>query len=620
MIRLVVLLACAADRPDDPVDGPSGDAVGAAAAPAGGWTWVASLVLGTAPGEVRFEGAVAEPAWDVADDAQHALVRVPALPVGPAQLQVGGETLPFEVTAPWFVEVGPAVGLATPHDVSDAPPGCSQAQTGVGFADVDLDGDLDGFFGHFGAPGRLYENAGDTSGDGLPDFADRGTDWGLPDVDSIAGVFFADWDDDGDPDLLLGRVGSNVALENRMIPDGSPSWRDVTAISGLGGTNQRTMGFGFGDYDGDGDLDVYEVNHSLCFPDDDPTNDQRSGDHLWRNDGGHVFADVSDDLDPDVLDRFGFSAIWLDLDRDADQDLWVVNDWTTGSGRSAVWRNDGPDGADGWRFTNITDESGISPIKDASGGTINAMGGAVGDVDRDGLPDFAFTNLGNNGLVLSGADGGWSLASAALGVERATLPWDTQSATWGVHLADLDLDRDLDVVYIGGALKWGAAQPHALFENTGSGGQWIDRTWDGGLSSPRHGKASAQLDLDGDGLLDLVVANWGDVPEVWHNRFRNGDDSPVRWLAIDPAGDGVTVNREGFGAIVEVTFDDGIVETCFHNPVPSLGGTSDPACWFGLGEATVTRVDVVWPDGVRETVPVSTTGYPWSERRLRVER
>jgi enediyne biosynthesis protein E4 len=608
-VLLTLLLSACGGAPDDTLPPDPGPAVRACpAAPAGGWLLVKSLEVDEPPGPAALDGAALEERWSAPADVLHHLYRVPDLAPGTVELTVGGASLAFDVTEPGFGDVAADIGLDAPHDVSDADPACSEAQTGVGFADVDADGDLDGFFGGFSSPTRAYENLG---GPGLPQFVDSALAWGFPDVDKVAGVFFADWDDDGDPDLLLARLGTNVALENRLIPDGAPGWRDVTALSGLGTTDQRTMGFGFGDYDGDGDLDVYEVNHSRCFPDGDPKNDQLSADHLWRNDGDHVFTDVSALLNPDVMDRFGFTAIWLDLDRDADQDLWVVNDWTTGSGRSAVWRNDGPDGADGWSFTEITAESGISPAFDVNEKTINAMGGAVGDLNRDGLPDFAFTNIGPNQLTVSDPSGTWHARAHELGLSRGLQAWDKPSVTWGAHLADLDLDRDLDVVYVGGALKGGDPQPHALFENLGT--TFVERTWEAGLSSPRHGKASAQLDLDGDGHLELVVANWGAPPEVWHNLA--GDRVAHHWLAIDPVGDGDRVNRDGFGAIVELSFDDGVVETCFHNPVPSLGGTSDPACWFGLGSETSVTGAVIWPDGTVAEIPISGV-----DRRVEVAR
>lgn len=533
------------------------------------------------------------------------------LAAGPTEVTLtdptgGAQRLPVEVVIPTFVDVAAQTGLDPVHDVSGWPSACAQSLTGIGFADVDLDGDLDAVFGNIGADSLFFRNDGDRDGDGLPDFVDDTAGIGLLGHDRVANVSFVDYDNDGDPDLFLGRRGENRLLRNRVIPDGRVGFDDVTASSGLAGLEQRTMGSGWGDYDGDGDLDLYVVNHAWCFPNNDPEVDHRGADHLYRNDAG-VFVDVSELLPDDfgeVTRRFGFTAIWVDYDRDTDLDLFVFNDHVAGGGSGVLFRND--PGMGERRFTNVAPATSFSRGPDALGKGINAMGGAVGDVNHDGLPDVAFSNIGPNFLLLSAkVDGAFVFreASEQAGVQRTFLPWEDRSVTWATHLFDGDNDGDLDVLYVGGVLKGLEPQPHAFFENKGDN-TFVDRTWAVGLESPRHGKGSALVDLDEDGFLDLVIANWSDRLEVYHNAARARGNAN-HWLAFELVGDGERVSRDAFGSILEVTTPDGVVHTCFRNPMPSLSGTGDPACRVGLGEFTrVDTVRVFWPDGSTQDVAV----------------
>ncbi|MGH7540772.1 MAG: FG-GAP repeat domain-containing protein, partial [Gemmatimonadota bacterium] len=143
----------------------------------------------------------------------------------------------------------------------------------------------------------------------------------------------------------------------------------------------------------------------------------------------------------------------------------------------------------------------------------NGSGVAVGDVDGDGLADVYFARLeGPNALYRN--LGGWRFeeVTAAAGVGAP----DRYST--GVVLADVDGDGDLDLLLtaVGG--------PTALYENDGSG-RFRDVTAEAGLESDRGSTTMALADVEGDGDLDLYVANY--------KRATVGDLFPPEERALD---------------------------------------------------------------------------------------
>lgn len=519
----------------------------------------------------------------------------------PPQLEPGATTLSvhrrlvpessderaIEIVEPIFAEVAAATGLAQVHDASNSPSECAESHTGLAFGDVDDDGWPDAFVGHVGSGGRLLLSRGDLDGDGLPDFEDATEALGLGGLDQVSMATFVDLEGDGDLDLFVGRRGENRVLANRLVPEGTPGFVDVTAAVGLGVDNQRTMGVAFGDYDGDDDLDLYVVNHAFCFP--QAGSEIRAGDHLYRNDGG-AFVERTELLDADVLSSVGFSASWVDVERDGDLDLIVINDDVGGSigNPNGLWLNEGPrEGALEHAFRDASRSSGVGIER------VNGMGLALGDVNRDGFVDLAFSNIGENVLLLNAGDGTFVDVSAEAGIRRAELPWARTSITWAAHLLDHDDDGDLDLYYAGGRIKGEALVPDAFFENLGDG-TFGDRTWAAGLTDPAPGKASALVDLDRDGAWELATTAWGHELRVYRNelprlRPRN------HWLDVELHGRGG--NREAVGAIVELRTADG-TQTCFHTNRPSLGAGGETACHFGLGSRTeIEALTITWPDG-----------------------
>ncbi|MBX2800797.1 MAG: CRTAC1 family protein [Myxococcales bacterium] len=567
-----------------------------------------------------------EPHQPLNAESTHGVWQLPAdLPLGSVTVTFTGaeghvDREQIEVMAPWFRDVAGEVGLTTAQRIAGWPINCARSLTAVGVADVDLDGRIDVLQGNLTGTSTLWLNR--DQGTALPTFEPSDA---LPELDLVTGVSFADWDNDGDQDVFVGRRGPNRMFRNDLMETGTLSFVDVTGPSRILQQDQRTVGAAFGDYDGDGLLDLYEVNHVWCFPTGQGAQSGTStakgkggqsghneADHLYRNLGDGRFLDTTrrlpDDLEQ-VSGRFGFSAIWLDLDRNGTQDLWVVNDHAAGSGRSVLFRNLGPNDGGLIEFVDASDETGIAPVRDSFGKTINGMGGDLGDVNKDGHPDFVFSNIGPNFLMQSVGDGTWEDASDQYGLRRALLPWSNRSVTWATHLFDVDNDADLDPLFVGGTILGGSPMPHALFENLGDG-TMQDVSWTAGVASPGKGHSSALVDLDRDGWLDWIVANWAGPPEIWRNELSDRLDH--HWLVVELEGDGVEVNRDGLGAIVELVANDGrVLDTCWRHPRPSMAATGEPGCHFGLGtDDRSVRVRVTWPGQERiqlvQGVPVDT--------------
>ncbi|MDP3057523.1 MAG: VCBS repeat-containing protein [bacterium] len=118
------------------------------------------------------------------------------------------------------------------------------------FADLDNDGDYDLLIGEEGGVSYAYENTGSNTS---PTWTAKPV-WNAPDVGEEAAPAFADLDNDGDYDLLIGEhFGSSAAYENTGSKT-SPTWTAKPAWS------VPDVGFmvrpAFADLDNDGDYDL----------------------------------------------------------------------------------------------------------------------------------------------------------------------------------------------------------------------------------------------------------------------------------------------------------------------------------------------------------------------------
>ncbi len=125
----------------------------------------------------------------------------------------------------------------------------------------------------------------------------------------------------------------------------------------------------------------------------------------------------------------------------------------------------------------------------------NGSGLALGDMDGDGLTDIYFSRLDGPNVLYRNL-GDWRFEDVT---EQAGVAAPGRFST-GAVFADVDGDRDLDL------LVTSMEGANAFFENNGDG-TFTERTEEAGLSSHYYGTTQALADVDGDGDLDLYVAN-----------------------------------------------------------------------------------------------------------------
>ena len=302
-------------------------------------------------------------------------------------------------------------------------------------------------------------------------------------------ALFADFDNDGDQDVILGRSLLKTSyLENRQgvfYQHPIPKFMPMAALS-----------MSAADYNMDGLLDVYICTYRPAAPagaspaggvaqskDDDfdwPDEffdinlareyRQRESEHRRRkggtvldqlgppnvllvNRGGGRFEPAPENNTVGIW-RNSMQATWGDYNRDGRPDPYIANDW----GLDVLFRNDGSGG-----FTDVTTQSGITSYG-------YAMGASWGDYDNDGHDDLYVSNMysdpgrritkqipGLEKMFIESAAGNWLYRRIANGKFEQVAGLMPPSMTvmnagwsWGGCFADFDNDSFLDLYVLNG--------------------------------------------------------------------------------------------------------------------------------------------------------------------------
>lgn len=454
-----------------------------------------------------------------------------------------------------------------PHDPQRAST-CAGNAAGAAWADVDGDGNLDVYLPDPSGPGQLWVAGARAR------FTRRSLrEAGIPAASANA-ASFADYDDDGRPDLYIAARGPDLLLHNL----GGGRFEDVATTAGTADSGPGTSA-AWADYDGDGRLDVFVTDGDNCGE------ARATPDHLFRNDGGGRFADVTSSLGGggSATDGIGLQGVWSDVDGDGDPDLYLANDHL-GLRANQLWRNDGA-GPRGWRFTPAGRSSGAAVA-------MSSMGAASGDVDGDGRPDLVISDMGRPPLVLLRR--GRSYAARTLPASPAS----RHPISWGVALADFDNDGHADVLAAGGALGLDRGrQPDTLYLGNGRGGFAVAGRASG-IGDGGRGRGVAVADVNRDGLLDVLITRLGQAPLLLVN---HGAARPTRrhWLELTLRG--TRSPRDPCGAVVRATAGR-------WRAVRTLSCGSDGAAssehlvHLGLGSRRRVRLTIHWPSGRRQQI------------------
>lgn len=487
------------------------------------------------------------------------------------------------------------------------------------------------------------------------------------------GVAVLDFDRDGWPDVHLTQAGRwslrgdpSNAIDRLFRNDGQGHFTDVTAAAGVF-ESSFSQGVTSGDFDNDGFPDLYVANIGQ--------------NRFFHNHGDGTFSEITEATGT-AGDAWSLSAALADLNRDGLPDLYVVNYLggsevferaCTHNGRPVQCQPSSFPGeqdrlylnlGDG-RFQDVTQTSGIERPNG------KGMGLVVADFDDSGTPDLFIANdTTANFLFLNETEPAGPLQFSERGVVSG-VAFSNQGkpqSSMGVAVGDVNGDERLDLLvtnFIREASNLFIQLPGQLFEDRAPAAGVFE------ASINRMGWGAQFLDADGDGHLDLVVANGhlddyssDGVPfrmttQCLRNRGDGRfDDVPPAKLGLyfSTPGLGRAIarldwNRDGredfgithvdrpFGLLTNVTNSGG------HRLTIRLSGTSssrdavgavvrvnignrslvrhvtagdgfqasnERAVFVGLGNATqADSIHVRWPHGAEQTFPNLPADQEW---------
>ncbi len=447
---------------------------------------------------------------------------------------------------------------------------------------------------------HLYRNNGNgTFSDVTQDAHVGGTAWGF-------GCVAADYDNDGQTDLLVTNFGNNALYHN----NGNGTFSDVAEHAGIAGGNIWHTGAAFADYDGDGYLDLYVAGY-LDFDQKNPvlkTCNYRgvevhacgplgykgAPDVLYHNNHDGTFTDVTEKAH--VVDRnlfYGFTVVFDDFDDDGLPDIFVAND----SNPNYLYRNKG-DGT----FEEIGVSSGVAYNSD--GKEMSSMGVAAGDYDNDGRTDLFITTFANDNYVLFHNEGKSTFSDLSFqsGIGERTIP----HLGWATFFLDYDNDGWKDLFDASGHVypevdgRLGAEtyrEPLQLFRNLHNG-KFAEVSKEVGLlrMEARSARGGAYCDYDNDGDVDILVSNIDGTPQLLENVGGN----QANWLEMKL--EGTVSNRDAIGAKVKLTAGD-LIQYDHVRAGSSFISGNDLRLHFGLGDHSMAdSIEVLWPSGKKDQV------------------
>ena len=494
---------------------------------------------------------------------------------------------PQDVPEPWLI---PVSIFDSPYDIGrfsdvagDLGIDVNAMSGGTILDDFNGDGFVDIVVSSWGLrdPMHYFENRGDGT------FQDQSSQAGLEGLNSGLNMSQADYDNDGDVDILVLRgawLGSEGRLPNSLLRnDGNGHFEDVTEESGILSFHPTQTAVWF-DYNGDGWLDLFIGNESH--------ERERHNCELYRNNQDGTFTECARESGLSFRGYVKGTAA-ADIDNDGYMDLFV----SVQMGPNKLFRNLGPDkGKDGsWRFEEIAAKAGVrEPIHsfpcwffdyNNDGWQDLFIAGykiqSVGDVAADymGIPHQASKAK----LYQNRGDGTFDDATKKLGLDKVL-------HTMGCNYGDLDNDGFLDF-YVGtGEPDLGTLIPNRMFRNNHAEG-FQEVTTSGGFGHLQKGHGIGFADLDHDGDQDVYANMGGAVTgDFYRNALFENPGHKNTWIKLNLHG--VQSNRKGVGSRIHIVVEDSPgSHRSIHRVLRSGGsfGSSPLRLEIGLGKAVAVE-------------------------------
>jgi hypothetical protein len=490
-----------------------------------------------------------------------------------------GEGSPDAAAVPRFVEEAAAAGIEHVYDGEFT----YFVGGGVAAFDCDDDGRSDLYFAGGTNPASLFHNESPVGGalrfSAVPD--------PVTDLTRVVGAYPIDIDGDGHLDLAVLRYGENVLLrglggcrfergDDRWGLDGGAAWTAAFSATWEGSASLPTLAFG---------------NYLADTPEGEPV--ACADNELVRPASeGSMYAE------PIALrpGRCTLSILFSDWSRSGRSDLRMTNDRHYYiDGEEQLWRV-----ADGEPPRLFTAEDGWRHLE------IWGMGIASFDLTGDGHPEVFLTSQGDNKLQTL-ADGATGPAYEDIALRRgvtAHRPYAggeaLPSTAWHAEFQDVNNDGLVDLFVSKGNVE---AQPGYATRDPSNlllglpDGTFAEAGVEAGIVDFVRGRGAALVDLNLDGMLDLVQVNRREPVTVWRNVGAGAATSPEsmgNWLALGLEQPGPNV--DAIGSWLEVDLGDRTIEREITIGGGHAGGQLG---WIhvGLGDADSALARVVWPDG-----------------------
>ena len=276
-----------------------------------------------------------------------------------------------------------------------------------------------------------------------------------------------------------------------------------------------------------------------------------------------------------------------------------------------LFRNDGGTDINNWKFTDVSEESGIAqPVFSFPVWSF--------DVNNDGWEDLFFGDYNDAHHRVPDEYAGEMLGLPTM-FERPALYINNQDGTFtdhtdsfgldkvlfamGCNFGDLDNDGYLDF-YIGtGSPSYEAIVPNRMFRNH-EGKYFEEVTFSGGFGIIQKGHGVSFADIDNDGDQDVYIVMGGAYQgDNFPNALYENPGNSHSWITIKLQG--VKSNRAAIGARLKVVASDQLGNERTITRLVSSGGSfgANPfQAQIGLGHAvTIRELTVTWPDA-RQTV------------------